>query len=383
VISSRDAALVRLAYAEALWATGNSDPNPAVGAIIAAHDGTILARGFTQRAGFAHAERAALQSIATVDLASATLYVTLEPCCHQGRTPPCTDIILERKVGRVVIGQRDYANEVMGRSVDLLRAQGVDVLLCDTNLYEREAWFTTGPFFFTRKHKRPRLMLKWAQTSDGAIAPQAGPSGAISGTSAAYITAALRSYAKLTAASPATVKIDKPKLTVRFGENKPSLDASGLTPYFQNLVEVQQRIATTENTDIEAVRPPEQLFLTASDMDSLDTEQMAPDAWRNDFAATMQKIFARILAQGFNSVLLEAGPIFSELLFAHDLVDALAVYRSKNKTSTMLWNAAGRGNTVSRALADARASAPPLDGFELLEFGDLGDDDFLLYRRMR
>lgn len=386
MIVNHDAAMMRLAYAEALSASGNSDPNPAVGAIVVAQNGTILARGFTQRAGFAHAERNALQKIATSDLAGATLYVTLEPCCHHGRTPPCTDIILDRKIGRVVVAERDYASEVMGRSVELLRTHGVDVLLYDDALFEREAWFTTGPFFFTRKYNRPRLMLKWAQTIDGSLAPQSGASGAISGKAAAYLTAALRSYAKLTAASPGTVKIDSPKLTVRFDENKPSLQESGLTPFFQNLIEIQHRIATTKNTDKTAVRPPEQLFLAASKVTALDAEQtlhFAADAWQGDFATTMQKIFAQILSRGFNSVLVEAGPNFSELLFEHDFVDTLAVYRSKNNSSASLWGSPGRGNRVSRVLAKAQSSSPPLTGFELVECGDLGNDDFLLFRRLR
>ncbi len=121
-----DIRLLREAYYEALKATGNSDPNPAVGAIVADESGNILSRGSTQRAGFAHAERMALQA-EDVDFTGQTLYVTLEPCCHHGRTPPCTDIIREKKIARVVIGERDFAAEVMGKSVELLRQSSISV----------------------------------------------------------------------------------------------------------------------------------------------------------------------------------------------------------------------------------------------------------------
>lgn len=367
MITGHQAQLMREAYRSAAYAAGNSDPNPAVGAVIASESGVILSRGHTQRAGFAHAERHALAQLPEIDLSAATMYVTLEPCCHHGRTPPCVDAILERKIRRVVIAERDLAAEVMGRSVAILSEKGVDVILSEPATFAPEAWHTTGPFFFSRKHARPRITLKWAQTRDGALAPESGPSGPISGTFAAFMTAALRSIHKLTMATPGTVRLDQPKLTVRFGE-LPGLSGTGLSEFFQHLLLAQYSLATTAHTADElrtAIKPAAQEFLSS------------PASFHDNFRTAMEAKLSEIMEAGFNSVLIEAGPIFSELLLAHGFVDAIVVYRSKNKTAAGLWGKAGRSNSASRSLA----AGDSLSNFTVIERADLEDDDFLYLRR--
>lgn len=358
---------MREAYLAAANAVGNSDPNPAVGAVVVSDGGAILSRGYTHRAGFDHAERHALAQIPAADLSAATMYVTLEPCCHHGRTPPCVDVILERKIRRVVIAERDLAAEVMGRSVAILTENGVDVTLSEPGTFTNEAWLTTGPFFFSRKNLRPRVTLKWAQTSDGALAPGSGPSGPISGNVAAFVTAGLRSLNKLTMATPGTVKTDQPKLTARFGEI-PELANSGFSAFFRQLLLAQHAWATGKHTadDLRtAIKPAAQEFLSSS------------GEFHRDFGGTMLAKLGEIMRRGFNSVLIEAGPVFSELLLAHGLVDAIAVYRSKVKTAAMLWGNAGRGNSLSSLLA--AGDDPP--GFTAMERADLTHDDFFFFRR--
>lgn len=381
-----DARQMRAAFKAAIPAIGNSDPNPAVGAVIVSGQGEILGSGATQRAGFPHAERFALQKLAGIDLGHAALYVTLEPCCHHGRTPPCVDIILERKIRRVIIAERDFAAEVMGRSVALLRAQGVDVSLAEPDTFEKEAWFTTGPFFFTRNNLRPRTTLKWAETSDGALAPTTGPSGAISGATAAYVTAALRSFHKYTLATPGAVAADKPRLNLRFPQSAPDLSTSGLSEFFRELLQAQPGIAAKKESSDTQVKNPHRGFLAGpmNPVERAEFHQLQTSidsnftafpfltaAWHGDFHGEMTKVLKTILERGYNNILIEAGPVFSGLLLEQGFADAVAIYRSKTKTAAALWGTAGKNNRFKDIEAD----------FHLSEYADLGEDEFFFYRR--
>jgi diaminohydroxyphosphoribosylaminopyrimidine deaminase/5-amino-6-(5-phosphoribosylamino)uracil reductase len=392
-----DRAALASAYTQAIYAVGNSDPNPAVGAIITDAQGRTLAAGYTQRAGYAHAERHALSQLELPDLSGHTIYVTLEPCCHHGRTPPCVDAIVERQLRRVVIAERDFAAEVQGRSVSLLRAAGIEVVEWPAEDFQGEKWFTTGPFFFARRHDRPRVVLKWAQTKDGSTAPQKGKSGQISGSDAAFITATLRFMFKLTVASPGTVLVDAPRLTVRTAGDFPDLSQSGLSSFVWELLRLQYQLASKPldpETVQQKIRPPKSLFLLPDTMAGFSAElptghQETKQSWRTkaipyrewqqDFPGTWKSVLAEISDEGYNSLMLEAGPSFSEAMLQHDLADALVIYRSRVHSDRDLWGTHGRGNQVSRILA--KEGAPTLPGFELLEFARLDQDDFLLFVR--
>ncbi len=382
-----DIRLLRAAYGEALKAAGNSDPNPAVGALVTDDAGNIIARGFTQRAGHAHAERMALQNLGA-EAEGKTLYVTLEPCCHQGRTPPCTDIIVDKRIRRVVVGERDFAAEVMGKSVDLLRQQGITVELLPENLLVREKFFTTGPFFHAREKQRPRVTLKWAQTFDGALAPPAGVSGKISGDAAAALTAALRNYCKFTLASPGTVRSDQPRLDVRFPSNAADWRARGFSDFFVQLISAQLTPPAVSDPATR-YKVPARGYLAypmeaAKRAGILDMQKaIAPDFFLFErsaadlhtvFTQSMLSLLQEILARGFNSLLIEAGPNFSQSLLASGLVDLLVVYQAKFRTAQHVWGAQGRGNAASMLIAGAAKDAPQLPGFTLIERGDLDSD---------
>ena len=390
---------MRLAYAEALKAVGNSDPNPAVGAVVVSASNEILATGYTQRAGYAHAERSALEQIPTVDLGNCTLYVTLEPCCHTGRTPPCTDAILARNLGRVVIAQRDHADEVKGRSVALLQSAGIRTEVLPAGLFAREKWFTTGPFLHSRNTGLPRVILKWAQTANGSLAPQAGTSGAISGEHAASATAAMRSLFKFTLATPGAVRDDIPRLTVRFGDQAPEEFANtGLSPFFADLLLWQPNVMRELETNaatIAAKAPGRGLMVAGDDGETAERVQRLHAAFegssrilpvntqnlRSDFAAAFISLLRRIHAEGYNSILVEAGPQYSELIYQARLADAIAIYHSHVKTDLSLWQETGRGNSISRAVADSIAM-PHINGFELIERANWPQDEFLFFTKI-
>ncbi|HZH37091.1 MAG TPA: bifunctional diaminohydroxyphosphoribosylaminopyrimidine deaminase/5-amino-6-(5-phosphoribosylamino)uracil reductase RibD [Flavisolibacter sp.] len=150
-------------------AAGDVAPNPMVGAVLV-HEGKIIGEGYHQQYGKAHAEINCLASIAAEDLhlvSSSTLYVSLEPCAHFGKTPPCADLLIEKKIPRVVVGCRDPFPEVNGKGIEKLRAAGVDV---SVGVLEERCRNLNKRFFTFHTQHRPYIILKWAQTGDRKIA---------------------------------------------------------------------------------------------------------------------------------------------------------------------------------------------------------------------
>lgn len=145
-----------------------SRPNPMVGCVIVA-DGRILGEGYHVRCGEGHAEVNAFASVKADDeklFSQATLYVSLEPCSHQGKTPPCSDLIIRKGIRRVVVGCIDPFAEVQGRGIERLRNAGIDVTV---GVLEAECRWLNRRFFTFHEKNRPYIILKWAQTADGFI----------------------------------------------------------------------------------------------------------------------------------------------------------------------------------------------------------------------
>src|SRR3954451_8113031 len=175
--TERDARHLHRAIELASEARGRTSPNPLVGAVIV-KNGRVIGEGFHAAAGEPHAEREALAAT-TEDPAEATLYVSLEPCCHQGRTPPCTDAILEAGIARVVVGSDDPSRKASGRGLGILRDEGGDVAVADGEAAQA-ARLLNQPF---RKHARtgrPWVLFKSAVTLDGKVATGTGDSKWIS-----------------------------------------------------------------------------------------------------------------------------------------------------------------------------------------------------------
>lgn len=147
---------------------GTTYPNPLVGCVIV-HDGKIIGEGWHQKAGEPHAEVRAIASVKDKSLlAESTLYVSLEPCSHYGKTPPCADLIITHRIPRVVIGTTDPFAKVAGRGIEKLRAAGCEVTV---GVMEKECRELNKRFFTFHEKKRPYIFLKWAETADGFIAP--------------------------------------------------------------------------------------------------------------------------------------------------------------------------------------------------------------------
>ena len=189
---------------------GWTAPNPLVGAVVV-KNGRVIGEGYHRKYGELHAERNALAAC-TEDPAGATLYVTLEPCCHYGKTPPCTEIIIEKKIAKVVIGSRDPNPKVAGKGARILREHGIEVV----EDYMRETCDALNPVFFHYiTTKTPYVVLKFAMTLDGKIATRTGASKWITGEAARNHVHQLRSRYAGILAGIGTVLADDPMLNCR------------------------------------------------------------------------------------------------------------------------------------------------------------------------
>lgn len=196
---------------------GWTAPNPLVGAVVV-KNGRVIGEGYHRKYGELHAERNALAAC-TEDPAGATLYVTLEPCCHYGKTPPCTEIIIEKKIAKVVIGSRDPNPKVAGKGARILREHGIEVV----EDYMREACDALNPVFFHYiTTKTPYVVLKFAMTLDGKIATRTGASKWITGEAARNHVHQLRGRYAGILAGIGTVLADDPILNCRIdGAHQP------------------------------------------------------------------------------------------------------------------------------------------------------------------
>lgn len=196
---------------------GWTAPNPLVGAVVV-KNGRVIGEGYHRKYGELHAERNALAACSE-DPAGATLYVTLEPCCHYGKTPPCTEIIIEKKIAKVVIGSRDPNPKVAGKGARILREHGIEVV----EDYMREACDALNPVFFHYiTTKTPYVVLKFAMTLDGKIATRTGASKWITGEAARDHVHQLRGRYAGILAGIGTVLADDPMLNCRIdGAHQP------------------------------------------------------------------------------------------------------------------------------------------------------------------
>ncbi len=189
---------------------GYVEPNPLVGAVVV-RDGQIVGEGWHQRFGQAHAEVNAL-GVAGAAARGAKLYVTLEPCCHQGKTPPCTDAVLHAGIRRVVAAMLDPFPQVAGQGAALLRAAGVEV---EVGILEAEARRLNAPYLKLLTTGRPYVHAKWAMTLDGKIATRTGDSKWISGEASRRRVHELRGRMDAIIVGIGTVLADDPLLTAR------------------------------------------------------------------------------------------------------------------------------------------------------------------------
>lgn len=193
---------------------GYVSPNPMVGAVLVYHD-RIIGEGYHQQYGQAHAEVNCINSVKEEDrqlISKSTLYVSLEPCAHFGKTPPCADFIIKHKIPKTVIGCRDPFKEVNGKGIEKLKAAGIDTEL---GILEDECWQMNRRFFLYHTKHRPYIVLKWAQTADGMIATGNEKRLLISNAYSNRLVHKWRSEETAILVGTNTALLDNPELTAR------------------------------------------------------------------------------------------------------------------------------------------------------------------------
>ena len=308
-----------LALEEAAKARRISPPNPSVGAVIV-RDGRVIGRGFTQQTGGPHAEVMALRNAAErgESVEGATIYVTLEPCSHWGRTPPCALAIIEHKLGRVVTSVSDPNPQVAGRGLKMIREAGIEVT---EGVRSKEGWLSNRGFLTRMTTGRPWVRMKCAATLDGRTAFPDGRSQWITGPAAREDTQRWRGVSGAIVTGIGTVLADNPKMTVRLPDQV----------RFPFRVVVDPRLETPVDAEIlkgggtvivcAEEKPKAEIALTAAGAEILRLpDKMHPG--RVDLEALLDELGHRQV----NEVHLEAGARLNGSFISAGLVDEIVLY---------------------------------------------------------
>ena len=341
---------------------GLTSPNPMVGAILV-RDGAMLAERFHERAGGAHAEAAALAE-AGERARGAILYVTLEPCNHVGRTPPCVDAIIRAGVRRVVSATRDPNPRVKGGGTAALATAGVEVT---TPCLEREARDLNRAFFTAVERQRPHVTVKWAMTLDGKIASFDRRSQWITGEAARQEGHRLRSQSDAIVTGIGTVLADDPALTVRLAQPWPRepyrvvVDSRARLPLDAKLLQTGSRSRVLVAVG-EAAAPQRLAALESAGVTVLACKS-------REGRVDVADLGARLLALDVTAVLLEAGSELTGAFVQAGLVDRVAAFVAP----TLLGGAdaptsvGGPGLALANALSLTNMTVRPIGADWLIE----------------
>lgn len=317
---------------------GWTNPNPLVGAVIV-KDGRIIGEGYHRKCGDLHAERNALASL-TESAKGASMYVTLEPCCHYGRTPPCTEAILEHGISKVYIGSRDPNPLVSGKGVRILRENGIKV----TQDFLKEECDALNPVFFHYiTTGRPYVVMKYAMTLDGKIASHTGASKWITGETARSHVHRLRSRYSVIMAGIGTVLADDPMLNCRFSSYINKENAEETDPPHQPLrvivdshlrIPLDSQICRTAHQYPTVVVCVERHHEKAEQLEQLGIQVRAfPDQCGKESNLYSDHVNLRELVQWlgeqkYDSILIEGGGTLHEAALRAGIVNHVCAYIS-------------------------------------------------------
>jgi len=292
------------------------NPNPQVGAVLV-KESRVIGEGYHARFGGPHAERVTLEACAESPV-GATLYVTLEPCCHTGKTPPCTEAITESGISKVVIGSDDPNPLVSGEGVKLLRDAGIEVV---TGFLQNECDKINRIFFHYIKDKTPYVLAKYAMTVDGKIATYTGASQWITGEEARLDVQRLRDRYAAIMVGINTVLADDPLLTCRIEGGKDPLrvivDSSLRIPLDSQIVQTARDVPTLLATAADDPVKRQQLEELGCGVLVLPT---------NENGLNLRSLFQILGQRGIDSVLIEGGPTVLGSAFDEGLVQAVSCY---------------------------------------------------------
>ncbi len=304
---------------------GQVKPNPVVGAVVARGD-QVIGEGWHERYGAAHAEVNAIEACGVQDLADATLYVSLEPCCHEGKTPPCTDAILAAGIRRVVVASDDPTEKASGRGLGILRDEGIEVVMADGELAARARLLNQA----FRKHARvgrPWVLFKSAMTLDGKVATRTGDSQWISGEDSRALAHEWRASVDAVVVGIGTALADDPQLTARpegelaeasYQPRRVVFDTLARLPPTSQLVAAAAEIPLTIVASRAAAR---------ADTDALEAAgaQVLVATGENE-PARVRSALEQLGTMGVASVLLEGGPHLAGAFFDAGEIDEVRLF---------------------------------------------------------
>lgn len=341
------------------------NPNPMVGAVIV-KDGKIIGEGYHARCGGLHAERNAIASL-TESAQGAHLYVTLEPCCHYGRTPPCTQAILEQKIGKVIIGSRDPNPEVAGKGVQILRQAGIAV---EEDFMKEECDRLNPVFFHYIVNRTPYVVMKYAMTADGKIATKTGASRWITGEAAREFVQKMRHEYMGIMAGIGTVLADDPMLNVRVeGKKSPAriiCDSSLRIPINSKICQTAREYKTIVACGVEKAYAREKI----DKMEQLGIQVVSlPDGNRK---VDLKKLMDYLGGQGIDSILLEGGAELNDSVLRAGIVKEVKVFMAPK-----IFGGAGAKSPVAGIGAETPGQAVFL---KLEKISPIGEDVLMEYR---
>jgi diaminohydroxyphosphoribosylaminopyrimidine deaminase/5-amino-6-(5-phosphoribosylamino)uracil reductase len=325
------------ALGQARQAVGTTAENPPVGCVIV-RDGVVLGRGFTQPSGRPHAETVALAQARKLDrdaVRGATAYVTLEPCSHHGKTPPCADALIEAGISRVVIAADDPDPRVDGGGIVRLRAAGIAV---STGLLRDEAELIMAGFLSRIRRGRPYVTLKLATSLDGRIATRSGHSQWITGEAARDRAHLMRARSDAILVGVGTVLADNPSLTCRlpgledWSPRRIVLDSHLRLPVESGLVrtacDVPVYVFTTKSAD--AAADFKSADLKSADLKSVGGEGLAIEtvAADPDGRPSIAAVLKRLSERGIGRLMVEGGASVATAFVKAGLVDEIAWFRA-------------------------------------------------------
>ena len=307
---------MRIAINEALKGEGWTNPNPMVGAVIV-KGGKIIGKDYHHKCGEYHAERNAILNCKE-DMRGAELYVTLEPCCHYGKTPPCTEIIIENGIRKVYVGSMDKNPLVVGKGVEMLRAHGIEVV---TGVLEEECRSMNQVFFHYMASGTPYVVMKYAMTADGKIATVTGASKWITGeASRGRVQRSRHKYMGIMVGL-GTVLADDPSLTCRIegGRNPIRIvcDTHLRTPFDSQVVQTAKNVRT-----IIATCSADQRQISA--FEDMGCQVVVTGDYEGH--VDLRELMKRLGDMGIDSILLEGGGSLNASAMAQGIVQKVESY---------------------------------------------------------
>lgn len=351
---------------------GYVSPNPMVGCVIVSEDGKKIGQGYHERYGQAHAEVNAVNSVKRSEsLKNATVYVTFEPCAHQGQTPPCSEMLAQHPIKRIVVAMKDPTAKVNGKGIAYLRHKGIQV---DVGLMQDESQKLNEFFLHFNRYNRPFVTLKIAQTLDGYIAAADGNSQWITGKASRTLVHSWRSRYDAVMVGRNTAMVDNPRLTVRHIEGRQPrrividgpLELPETLNLFTDQYEEKTIVVTYNREKVEQENDP-MLKMLESNYFRGKTLLVSEKEGHTD----LEEMLKKLADEKLMSILVEPGQQLASVLLRENLVDKIACFIAPKILGAGTKSILGAGINRMNEIIELRNTKWELVGKDMLFTGYL------------